>query len=485
MHAADFLASPSGKKLSELFPSPPESDELMKKLGLVDSDLLEIAGMLREIPPNPADEQPGKQLRSQLGVFFVASLAKPMDPVKIEAIEGVSKKDVGGKTIYTVKVDTKGNLPRDEIAIQLLTPKLMIFGTEPAILAASTTKSDGLMGPLLAEARSSKHILYVGFKTPPEFAEMAKQAPPAAASFLPLAKLNRGMVKLSEDGGKLSLAIRMYFADAMKAEAAKTAVDGLSALIAIMLPNVTKGMPPEQQKIATDAAKSIKAKQNGSDVDVAAHANTTIGALAEVLTPMLKGAANAEVAVNNMKQIAVAMHNHHDAAGAFPLAKIGGGLSWRVAVLPYVEQDNLFREFNLAEPWNSEHNMKLLEKMPKVFEHPTRKAPKGYTFYRVFHGKEAMFHAGRALKMQDIADGTSNTLMIVEAETAVPWTKSEELEFNPKGELPKLGDPAKGGEFLAALADGSVRVIRMVPPDILRALITIAGAELVDWDKVK
>src|SRR5207249_2796575 len=77
------------------------------------------------------------------------------------------------------------------------------------------------------------------------------------------------------------------------------------------------------------------------------------------------------VSQNNLKQIGLAMHNYHDTYRHFPpqaLTDKNGKplLSWRVAVLPFIEQDNLYRQFKLDEPWDSEHNRKLLERMPKL-----------------------------------------------------------------------------------------------------------------------
>jgi hypothetical protein len=162
-------------------------------------------------------------------------------------------------------------------------------------------------------------------------------------------------------------------------------------------------------------------------------------------------------------------------------------LSWRVAVLPFVEQEALYKQFKLDEPWDSETNKKILDSvpMPRVFQHPTRKAPPGHTFYRVFVGPNTVFEDGKKASILTIKDGTSNTLLIVEAADAVPWTKADELVFDPAGPLPKVGDPAKGGAFAAALADGSVFTFPAVDDNTLRALITASGGELVDPRKLK
>ena len=94
-------------------------------------------------------------------------------------------------------------------------------------------------------------------------------------------------------------------------------------------------------------------------------------------------------------------------------------------ILPYVEENNLYNQFHLDEPWDSEHNKKLLEQMPKLFASPAESAEslKNHeTPYQGFVGKGAFFDGKDGIKSTDITDGTSNTIMIVEAAKTVPWT---------------------------------------------------------------
>src|SRR5947207_661102 len=73
----------------------------------------------------------------------------------------------------------------------------------------------------------------------------------------------------------------------------------------------------------------------------------------------------------NLKCITIAFHSAHDANGVLPGDIIGKDgkplLSWRVAILPYLAEKKLYDEFKLDEPWDSKHNIKLLEKMPKPY----------------------------------------------------------------------------------------------------------------------
>src|SRR5437773_109335 len=107
--------------------------------------------------------------------------------------------------------------------------------------------------------------------------------------------------------------------------------------------------------------------------------------------PAVPGTPQRSAVANNLKQIGVAFHNYLSAHGTFPASAIYGKdgkplLSWRVALLPYLEKGNLYREFKLDEPWDSPHNLKLLDKMPKVYAPVAGDAKEYWTFYRVFTG---------------------------------------------------------------------------------------------------
>jgi prepilin-type processing-associated H-X9-DG protein len=204
---------------------------------------------------------------------------------------------------------------------------------------------------------------------------------------------------------------------------------------------------------------------------------------------------------NNLKMIAIGMHSYHDDKRALPAAAIFAPdgkplLSWRVAILPYIEQEALYKEFKLDEPWDSEHNKALLPRIPKTYALPIPgKAEGGITHYRVFtnvvgsDGLSTLFPwpgpkmpaPQRGVTMAQVAsqDGTSNTIMVVEAEEGVPWTKPDELMYDSKGPLPKLGGVWNGATNVA-FADGSVRTLSdKVPEATLRALITVNDGILV------
>jgi len=203
-------------------------------------------------------------------------------------------------------------------------------------------------------------------------------------------------------------------------------------------------------------------------------------------------AAAKKKSAENLKQLALALHNYHDAMGHFPPPTIydqkGKPLySWRVAILPFIEEDNLYRDIDSTrEPWDSEKNKKQLERIPKLFAPVTGKGKEeGLTHYQYLVGGGAIFEDKKKIRMTDITDGTRNTIMIVEAEEAVPWMKPADLTYDPKKELPKFGGLFKDG-FHAAFADGFVRFIpKDVNKDKMRAAITRAGGEVLDPDELK
>ncbi len=194
---------------------------------------------------------------------------------------------------------------------------------------------------------------------------------------------------------------------------------------------------------------------------------------------------------NNLKQIALAMHNYHDANNNFPKPAITGKdgkplLSWRVAILPYIEQGELYKKFKLDEPWDSPNNKPLLQEMPTTYLCPSRSNPApSTTTYCVFTGKGALFEPGQAIGMAGVTDGTSNTVMVAESEEGVPWTKPDDLTFDPQAAASLCGaGSSHPGGFNASFADGSVRFFKKsIALQVFRALITRNAGEVIGADQ--
>jgi hypothetical protein len=140
-------------------------------------------------------------------------------------------------------------------------------------------------------------------------------------------------------------------------------------------------------------------------------------------------------------------------------------------VLPYIEQDQLYKQYKQDEPWDSDANKKVLAAMPAIFRSPSDEPHGNNADYFVLTGKGTMFSGKEGIKLSDITGGTSNTIMIVEAKRDIPWTKPEDIDYDPAQPLPKLGGHFAGG-FSTAFADGSVRFIGQgVEEKSLKALI--------------
>jgi hypothetical protein len=202
-----------------------------------------------------------------------------------------------------------------------------------------------------------------------------------------------------------------------------------------------------------------------------------------------RSAARRSQQMNALKQFGLAMHNYHDTYRSFPPAtsrdKAGKPLlSWRVHVLPFVEEAELYKQFHLDEPWDSEHNKKLIEKMPKLYASSrVLGVEKGKTTFVVPVGETTIFGGKEGMKISKITDGTSNTIMVLECDAmhAVTWTKPDDIEIDPK-------DPARGlfaderKQILALFADGSVRGLPLPKlGERLYHLLTAAGGEAVDF----
>lgn len=241
-----------------------------------------------------------------------------------------------------------------------------------------------------------------------------------------------------------------------------------------------------------------------------------LGGLGTLIAPVLVGlllpavqaareAARRTACTNNCRQISVAMLTAESATQQIPAAIVDERgrplLSWRVAILPYIEEQALYAEFHLDEPWDSEHNRALIPRMPQVYLCPSTPTAReeGVTTYLAAAGRGMALDAPAVppgqnrrpkvagVRLEGLTDGTANTILVVEVppEDAVPWTKPVDFDCAPAAAHDLLfgGAAHAGGIHMAAFADGHIRAITSdVEPQTLSALLTRAGAEQVSLD---
>jgi hypothetical protein len=510
VRVADLLAGDLGQKLQQQLPkeSAAARQEVVKHIGVapeeVERAVLVILSEKEQIP------------------LAVITTRQPYDREKVlsAVLPEHQQRQVKGQTYY---FSTKGG----RTALRFLTDRVYVSGPVEDVVQQMvkrpTAPAQNPLRPALLLA-AQKHLIAAGVHIPEAAAALAKTALDrqpdngsfesfVGKSFKPL--LDVRSVALALDlGAQADLKVRLIFPGADEAkEALWPARDGL-ALARLMLGAFIQQAGRQQEfvpfvpllKQAQLALRSATVEQQANVLRGAVQLPADANALA-MLVPAVAAAvaktrqsAGRMQSVNNLKQIALAMHNYHDVYGTFPphavYSKDGKPLlSWRVMILPYIEQDNLYKQFRLDEPWDSAHNKRLLAQMPRIYASPKDlparnqgrvKSPRPQeTHYQGFYGKSAFFEGKKGIGIASIFDGTSNTIMVVEAAETVPWTKPQDLPFDPKKPLPKLFGVYPQG-FNAAFCDGSVHFIKdKINPQTLRFLITRDGGEVINLNDVQ
>lgn len=189
---------------------------------------------------------------------------------------------------------------------------------------------------------------------------------------------------------------------------------------------------------------------------------------------------------NKLKQIAIALLNYHNTHKTFPPAVVMGPdgktpHSWRLELLPYMEvgKKDVYDRYKMDEPWDSPDNLKLIDEAADVFSVPSEQPSKDCGYFLLV-GPGTVFDPDQPPpKIRNITDGTSKTIGVVEAKRKIPWTKPEDIAYDPDKPLPTLGGFFEGG-FNTAFMDSSVRFLAEdLDEATLRALISRAGREPV------
>jgi prepilin-type processing-associated H-X9-DG protein len=220
---------------------------------------------------------------------------------------------------------------------------------------------------------------------------------------------------------------------------------------------------------------------------------TELEKTAELLAAPIQKASEADrrgQCTNNLEQIGLAMHKycsiHNTFSPAYNQSPEGKPLlSWRVHILPFLQQKALYDEFHKDEPWDSPHNKSLISRMPAVYACPSGSralAKEGKTSYLTPRGPATIFPGALAIKMQEVTDGLANTILIVDASdaAAVTWTKPDDWDMAVEPKVQSLfGHHPKGTNF--AFADGNVLFLKeTITAKRLQALTTRNGCEQVN-----
>ena len=321
------------------------------------------------------------------------------------------------------------------------------------------------------------------------------------------------LVVPSKPGGPLDSLVRVNVEEILEGNVA-VATFGPNAISAVQKGPAVLGRPFAGLfgERATDTA-TTKAIRSLPDLLVA-KAQPTGKGLSD-FNPIAKARAAARRAAssNHLKQIALAFHNYESAYGRFPPAAVIGPdgkpwHSWRVLLLPFLEEMELYKKYDFSQPWDSPKNLAVAEKMPPVFRDPAREGPLDtLTDYAAITGEAAIFQPGvvtmtsaddfpaclktaKKVGFASVTDGLSRTILFATVDPArkIPWTKPEDIVLDDT--FPGIGKPAGIGAIhplgdgrvgLFAFADGSVHLIAdTVDTETLRKFLTRAGGEVVD-----
>jgi type II secretory pathway pseudopilin PulG len=340
----------------------------------------------------------------------------------------------------------------------------------------------------------------------------APPVPPPFADFLKIPNLiSSGVIKLDfRNPGEFSATL--HAPDAKSAEELQQLIErgiemGRQYVSAQIAQESARAKDPVEQAALKYSSRMtgkmfdlLKPARDGSDVKWSTHGLAgpggiaVIGILVALLLPAVSAAREAarrNMSMNNLKQIGLALLNYESAYSRFPARAIFSKegkplLSWRVQILPYLEESQLYKEFHLDESWDSPHNRPLIARMPAVLARPgDTDLTAGITHYVVPVGKGLMFDGDTGLRIAEVTDGTSNTIMAVEADKGVIWTKPDDLEVDLEKPLNGLGNLWPVG-FMAVFGDCHVSVISAsVDPSVLKALFTRAGGEPIDFSKLR
>ncbi len=205
--------------------------------------------------------------------------------------------------------------------------------------------------------------------------------------------------------------------------------------------------------------------------------------------------------LNNLKQIALALHNYHAVHGKLPPPYVsdddGNPLySWRVLILPYIQGNQIHKKFRYDEPWDSRHNKKLLVDLEEFISPriTNENGVQGITNYVAVVGDETAWQPDKPTSFANISDGTSDTIVVIEVGgSRIQWSEPTDISMEEAvslltGEQPNRFHFVRPGHFVSercllnasgvAFADGHANVIDPLRLEQdARSLLTRTGGE--------
>ncbi|PQO31755.1 DUF1559 domain-containing protein [Blastopirellula marina] len=189
-----------------------------------------------------------------------------------------------------------------------------------------------------------------------------------------------------------------------------------------------------------------------------------------VFVPML-AAAQEQITFNRMKKIAIAMHNYLDSNQVFPQAAVWDETgkpvrSWR-ATVSYVDESDLFKQYDRQQPWDSEANLQFAKETPLAFRSPQCDCSEGKTPFVVVVGPNTMFPADQQTKIRDCSDGKSNTLLLIaDLENPVPWSEPKDLSLDDFLKRYSSQVSEQKPLYVAMVDAATIRIVKIEPKDL-------------------
>lgn len=477
---AQAAASPDASRAADVSWIPPDA-----AVAVVAFPRRTLTAPAMEMLPVEVISAAGKQ---QLGI----------DPLDIEQLIALAEPPKQGPPAFGIVLQL--TRPVDESALKfppgfshraLAGGKTLLIGAEPFLEKMAANQQKPVRGPLadlIAKTGAASDLTVVAMIGPirPMLNEQLSlmPLPPPLAELKKLPELiDAAKIDISI-GTAQSLSLSMLTPDEAAAGSLEKLLNQLldlgQQIATAQVAAQTTGDDPVQQasgqysqRLLRKFVNMARPQRTGKRVRIALDGQVnsqmaTIGVLVALLLPAVQSARGAAIRAqssNNMKQIGLGMHNYYSAYNTLPTqAKTGPDgkplLSWRVHLLPFLEEQELYNQFHLDEPWDSEHNKTLIEKMPAVFRNPASTAKTPKSNYVVPVGKDTLFGSPDGVKFAQVTDGLSNTIMALEVDdaSAVIWTKPDDFAITDESSLAKLR-PTPNGGFNVLMADGSVRYI--------------------------